>query len=114
MAAITLVMATRNAGKMRELMAELLGDLGVKLLGPGRFSRDSRYSRRGGHFRRKRSWPRPRLWPGLRGIPALADDSGLEVAARGAPPGCFSARYAQDRTAGLIPTEPGQLAKAPG
>ena len=103
MAAVTLVMATRNAGKVRE-MAELLGDLGVKLLGLADFPEIPDIPEEGATFA-ENALAKAKTVARLAGLPALADDSGLEVEALGGRPGVLSARYAQDRTAGLIPTD---------
>ena len=103
MAAVTLVMATRNAGKVRE-MAELLGDLGVKLLGLADFPEIPDIPEEGATFA-ENALAKAKTVARLARLPALADDSGLEVEALGGRPGALSARYAQDRTAGLIPTD---------
>ena len=103
MAAVTLVMATRNAGKVRE-MAELLGDLGVKLLGLADFPEIPDIPEEGATFA-ENALAKAKTVARLAGLPALADDSGLEVEALGGRPGVLSARYAQDRSAGLPPTD---------
>src|SRR3974377_661349 len=103
MAAVTLVMATRNAGKGRE-RAELLGDVGVKLLGLADFPEIPDIPEEGATFA-ENALAKAKTVSRLTGLPALADDSGLEVEALGGRPGVFSARYAQDRTAGLTPTD---------
>lgn len=103
MAAFTLVMATKNAGKVREL-AELLRDLGVRLLSLTDFPALPEIPEEGATFA-DNARAKAQAVARLTGLPALADDSGLEVAALGGRPGVFSARYAQDRTRGRTPTD---------
>jgi XTP/dITP diphosphohydrolase len=103
MAPLTLVMATRNPGKVREL-AELLQDLGVKLLSLADFPELPDIPEAGATFAENAA-AKAREVARLTGLPALADDSGLEVEALGGRPGVFSARYAQDRTPGRTPTD---------
>ncbi len=103
MAALTLVMATRNAGKVREL-ADLLGDLDVRLLSLNDFPELPEIPEEGATFA-DNALAKARAVARLTGLPALADDSGLEVAALGGRPGVFSARYAQDRTGGATPAD---------
>jgi XTP/dITP diphosphohydrolase len=103
MAPLTLVMATRNAGKVRE-MADLLRDLGVRLLSLNDFPEIPEIPEVGATFA-DNALAKARTVSRLTGLPALADDSGLEVEALGGRPGVFSARYAQDRTGGRTPTD---------
>ena len=103
MAAFTLVMATRNAGKVKEL-AQLLRDLDVRLLSLNDFPELPEIPEEGATFADNAA-AKARAVARLTGLPALADDSGLEVAALGGRPGVFSARYAQDRTGGKTPTD---------
>jgi XTP/dITP diphosphohydrolase len=103
MAALTLVMATRNTGKVRE-MAEILRDLGVRLLSLADFPELPDIPEEGATFAANAA-AKAREVARRTGLPALADDSGLEVEALGGRPGVYSARYAQDRTGGRTPTD---------
>jgi XTP/dITP diphosphohydrolase len=103
MASLTLVMATRNSGKVRE-MAALLRDLGVRLLSLNDFPEVPEIPEEGATFAENAA-AKAQAVARLTGLPALADDSGLEVEALGGRPGVFSARYAQDRTAGRVPSD---------
>jgi XTP/dITP diphosphohydrolase len=103
MAPLTLVMATKNAGKVRE-MAALLEDLGVRLLSLTDFPELPDIPEEGATFADNALF-KAKMVAGLTGRPALADDSGLEVMALGGRPGVFSARYAQDRTGERKPTD---------
>jgi XTP/dITP diphosphohydrolase len=96
-------MATRNAGKVRE-MAELLGDLGVRLLSLADFPELAEIPEEGETFAENAA-AKAREVARRTGLPALADDSGLEVEALKGRPGVYSARYAQDRTGGRPPTD---------
>jgi XTP/dITP diphosphohydrolase len=99
----TLVMATRNPGKIRELEA-LLADSGVKLLSLADFPRLPEIPEEGATFAENAAAKALEV-ARLTGRPALADDSGLSVDALGGAPGVFSARYAQDRTGPRPPTD---------
>ena len=103
MAAPTLVMATRNPGKIRELR-QILKDLDVHLLSLDDFPELPEIPERGPTFAENAA-AKAREVARLTGLPALADDSGLEVAALRGKPGVFSARYAQDRTAPAPPSD---------
>ncbi|MFH1596308.1 MAG: XTP/dITP diphosphatase [Pseudomonadota bacterium] len=103
MAAPTLVMATRNPGKIRELR-EILQDLGIKLLSLADFPELPEIPEAGPTFAENAA-AKARAVARLTGLPALADDSGLEVAALRGRPGVWSARYAQDRTAPATPSD---------
>ena len=97
MPAPTLVMATRNPGKVRELK-ELLQDTGVNLLSLTDFPEIPEIPEDGATFQENAA-TKAQAVARLTGLPALADDSGLDVDALSGAPGVFSARYAQDVTA---------------
>ncbi|MHB9075619.1 MAG: XTP/dITP diphosphatase [Desulfobaccales bacterium] len=101
MPAPTLVMATRNPGKVRELQ-ELLKDTGVKLLSLADFPEIPEIPEDGATFEENAA-TKAQAVARLTGFPALADDSGLAVDALSGAPGVFSARYAQDLTAPHAP-----------
>jgi XTP/dITP diphosphohydrolase len=103
MAPLTLVMATRNAGKVRE-MAELLRDMEVRLLSLTDFPEIADIPEKGATFA-ENALAKAKMVAKVTGLSALADDSGLEVEALGGRPGVFSARYAQDRTGGKTPKD---------
>ncbi len=87
-----LLLATGNAGKVRELR-DMLTPLGVRVWTP---------AERGLHLEVREdadtfegnALKKARAFAAASGLPSLADDSGLEVDALGGAPGVFSARYA--------------------
>lgn len=87
-----LVLATRNAGKVAEMRA-LLASLPVDVVGldgyPEMAEVDETAPTLEGNALLKAQAVRVHT-----GLPALADDTGLEVAALGGAPGVYSARYA--------------------
>lgn len=103
MAAPTLVMATRNPGKIGELR-EILKELGVRLLSLEDFPRLPEIPETGETFAANAA-AKAREVARRTGLPALADDSGLAVDALGGRPGIHSARYARDRTAPRAPSD---------
>jgi XTP/dITP diphosphohydrolase len=103
MDAPALVIATGNAGKIREFKA-LLADLGLTLKTLAEFSDCPEVAEDGATFAANAA-KKARAVMACTGLPALADDSGLEVEALGGRPGVFSARYAGDRTAPGRPTD---------
>lgn len=87
-----LVIATRNAGKLREVRS-LVSDLPVQLLSLTEFPETTEVEETGQTFAENAALKasvyatQTRRW-------TLADDSGLEVDALGGAPGVLSARYA--------------------
>jgi XTP/dITP diphosphohydrolase len=87
----TLVIATHNPGKLKEF-GPLLAPLGYSLTSAGELGLpepEETADTFPGNARLK-----ARAAAQASGLPALADDSGLSVAALGGGPGVFSARYA--------------------
>ena len=86
-----LVLATGNAGKLRELRA-MLAPWRVAVLPLSEFT-DSAAQETGSSFV-DNAMLKARFAAQAAGLPAIADDSGLEVDALGGAPGILSARYA--------------------
>jgi XTP/dITP diphosphohydrolase len=103
MDAPALVIATGNAGKISEFKA-LLADLGLTLKTLAEFPDCPEVAEDGATFAANAA-TKARAVVACTGLPALADDSGLEVEALGGRPGVFSARYAGDRTEPERPTD---------
>ena len=85
------VLATGNAGKLREL-AVLLASRGLTLLSQAELGLTS--AAETGTTFEENALLKARHAAAASGLPALADDSGLEVDALGGRPGVHSARYA--------------------
>jgi XTP/dITP diphosphohydrolase len=93
-----LVIATNNRGKLREFR-RLLGRCGFELVIPSDLGWTLDVDETGASFAENATL-KATAAARLTGLPALADDSGLEVDALDGRPGLFSARYAgRDRTA---------------
>jgi XTP/dITP diphosphohydrolase len=86
-----LLIATRNAGKVREI-ERLLGDTPVALRSLKDFPDVAEPEETGADFAENAAL-KAKYYALQTGLPALADDSGLEVEALGGAPGVFSARY---------------------
>ncbi|MDP6421708.1 MAG: XTP/dITP diphosphatase [SAR202 cluster bacterium] len=89
-----LLIATRNAGKLREL-AELLVSAPFELVSLDDVGVDEEVDETGETFEQNAAL-KAETYCRLSGLPTLADDSGLEVDALGGEPGVRSARYAGD------------------
>lgn len=87
------VLASSNAGKLREFQA-LLGDR-LRLVPQSEFGIDG-VAETGDTFA-ENALLKARHAAAATGLPAIADDSGLEVDALGGAPGVRSARYAGER-----------------
>ncbi len=87
-----LVLASRNRGKLAEMRA-FLTDLDVEVRGLDEFPGIPEIVEDGNTFR-ENGLIKARAVMGYTGLPALADDSGLEVDALGGRPGVYSARFA--------------------
>ena len=87
-----LVLATRNQHKVEELVA-LLGDLGVTIRTLDEFP-DVPDVVEDGDTCEANAVKKARAIAEFTGLPAVADDTGLEVDALGGRPGVYAARYA--------------------
>ncbi|WP_168581864.1 RdgB/HAM1 family non-canonical purine NTP pyrophosphatase [Gephyromycinifex aptenodytis] len=90
-----IVLATRNAGKVRELreiLAQVLGRLDCELVGVDEFAELEDVAETGTTFE-ENALLKARYVAEATGLPALADDSGLAVDVLGGAPGVFSARW---------------------
>ena len=99
------VLATRNQGKIGEferLLAEYAGDITV--LGLRDFP-DMPDVEESGTTLEENALLKSRAVAAFTGLPALADDSGLFVAALGGDPGVYSARWAGEHGNDLANTE---------
>ena len=85
------VLATGNAGKVREL-ASLLQDFGLDIVAQTDLGVES--AEETGLTFIENSILKARHAAAITGLPAIADDSGLAVDALGGSPGIYSARYA--------------------
>jgi XTP/dITP diphosphohydrolase len=87
-----LVLATRNHNKVIELVA-LLGDLGITIRTLDEFP-DAPDVVEDGDTCEANAVKKARAIAEFTGLPAVADDTGLEVDALGGRPGVYAARYA--------------------
>ena len=87
-----LVLATRNRHKVEELVA-LLGDLGITIHTLDEFP-DAPDVVEDGDTCEANAVKKARAIAEFTGLPAVADDTGLEVDALGGRPGVYAARYA--------------------
>ncbi|MEO5972629.1 MAG: RdgB/HAM1 family non-canonical purine NTP pyrophosphatase [Sphingomicrobium sp.] len=92
-----LVIATHNAGKLREI-TQLLEPYGIACVGAAEMDLPD-VEETGVSFVDNAEL-KARSAADLTGLPALADDSGLCVDALGGMPGIFSARWAEEREGG--------------
>lgn len=97
----TVILATRNPGKIREL-AEPLQAFGLNVLGLDAFPDAPEVEETGLTFE-ENALLKARTIAELTGLVAIADDSGLEVEALDGVPGVHSARYSDD-----MPDLPGE------
>ena len=90
----TVVVATRNRGKLREILVLLEeSKLGFRLVTIDELAPDVELREDEATFEGN-ALAKARQAASATGLPALADDSGLEVDALGGAPGVHSARYA--------------------
>lgn len=87
-----LLIATKNAGKIREI-EELLANAPIKIRTLREFENVAEPEETGATFA-ENAVLKAKYYAEKTGVSALADDSGLEVAALSGAPGIYSARYA--------------------
>lgn len=87
-----LLLGTRNPGKIHEIKL-ILGDLALRFSSLQEFP-DAAVAEENADTYAGNAIAKARFYARATGLPALADDSGLEVEALGGAPGVISARYA--------------------
>jgi XTP/dITP diphosphohydrolase len=92
------VLATGNPGKLRQF-SELLGGTGITLLRQSDFGIEP--PEETGSTFLENALIKARNAARVTGLPAIADDSGIEVDALGGRPGLYSARYAGENASDL-------------
>ncbi|MBE2169428.1 MULTISPECIES: RdgB/HAM1 family non-canonical purine NTP pyrophosphatase [unclassified Cobetia] len=97
MSASSLVLASGNAGKLREF-SHLLAPLGIEPMPQGQLGVSD--AEETGLTFVENALIKARHAAQVTGLPALADDSGIEVDALGGEPGIYSARFAARRQQG--------------
>jgi XTP/dITP diphosphohydrolase len=97
-----IVLATGNAGKIREF-SDMLGPLGFEFVPQAEFGIEP--PEETGETFEDNAILKARYASALSGLPAMADDSGLEVDALGGAPGVRSARYAGEGAGDLANLE---------
>lgn len=85
------VLASHNQKKIKELRA-ILAELGIEVLSQAEVGVDLEPEETGTTFE-ENARIKAQAMVNATGLPALADDSGLEVRALGGEPGVYSARY---------------------
>lgn len=88
-----MVLASGNRGKLKE-MGEILADIGIELVPQTGFTMPA--VEETGLSYVENAILKARAAASVSGLPAIADDSGIEVDALGGEPGLYSARYAGD------------------
>lgn len=104
----TVVIATRNPGKVAELR-DLLADAGVEIVGIDDVRPGTPEPEEGTASFEANAAIKARAYAAATGLPCLADDSGLEVDALAGAPGVISSHYAWD---GQTEGEPASLTRA--
>jgi XTP/dITP diphosphohydrolase len=92
-----IVFASANPGKIKELH-DLLHPLGLEVIAQGRLNVDSIEETAATFV--ENALLKARHATAVTGLPAIADDSGLEVDSLNGAPGLYSARYAEQHGAG--------------
>lgn len=101
---LKMVLASGNKNKYREMRA-VLEQIGIELLYGGDFANPPEVDETGDTYE-ENALLKARAWMEFSGLPAIADDSGIEVLSLGGAPGVLSARAVPgsdaDRTAWLL------------
>lgn len=97
---MTFVLASNNEKKLRE-MQDILSQLGIEVVSQKSLGIDSDPEETGATFE-ENSLIKARACCKIANIPAIADDSGLEVDALGGAPGIYSARYCEGTDADRV------------